>query len=336
MNRGPEGRGFFMRNFTEITDQNFEEAALEMYRHQYANNEVYGQFCDLIKRTPETVNALENIPFLPVELFKNHKVVTGVFSPEATFTSSTTTGGTPSRHMVKELAHYEKVYVEGFQREFGALENWTVLALLPSYLERSGSSLVVMAEGMIKRSAKKESGFYLYNHEELAQVLHNLQKQQQPTLLMGVTFGLLDFAESISAMDFPQLRVMETGGMKGRRKELIRAQVHALLKEKFPSSPIDSEYGMTELLSQAYLKNSELFACPPWMRVYTRDIADPLGEPQQNGSRGALQIIDLANKDSCCFLAISDQGRVFENGTFEVYGRLDKSEIRGCNLMVSL
>ena len=153
---------------------------------------------------------------------------------------------------------------------------------------------------------------------------------------MGVTFGLLDFAESISAMDFPQLRVMETGGMKGRRKELIRTQVHALLKEKFPSSPIDSEYGMTELLSQAYLKNSGLFACPPWMRVYTRDIADPLGEPQQNGSRGALQIIDLANKDSCCFLAISDQGRVFENGTFEVYGRLDKSEIRGCNLMVSL
>ena len=172
-----------MRNFTEITDQNFEEAALEMYRHQYANNEVYGQFCDLIKRTPKTVNTLKNIPFLPVELFKNHEVVTGVFSPEATFTSSTTTGGTPSRHMVIELAHYEKVYVEGFEREFGALENWTILALLPSYLERSGSSLVVMAEGMIKRSAKKESGFYLYNHEELAEVLNHLQKQQRPPCL---------------------------------------------------------------------------------------------------------------------------------------------------------
>ena len=336
MNRGPEGRGFFMRNFTEITAQNFEEAALEMYRHQYANNQVYGQFCDLIKRTPEVVQGLEHIPFLPVELFKKHDIVTGVFSPEVTFTSSTTTGGTPSRHMVKELAHYEKVYVEGFQREFGALNDWTILALLPSYLERDGSSLVVMAEGMIKRSEKAESGFYLYNHKELAQVLQRLQDQHRPTLLMGVTFGLLDFAESISTMEFPQLRIMETGGMKGRRKELIRAEVHALLKEKFPSSPIDSEYGMTELLSQAYMKNSGLFTSPPWMRVYTRDIADPLGIPQQNGSRGALQIIDLANKDTCCFLAISDQGRVFENGTFEVYGRLDKSEIRGCNLMVSL
>jgi hypothetical protein len=325
-----------MHNFTDITDQNFEAAALEMYRYQYANNQVYGQFCDLIKRTPKSVYALKNIPFLPVELFKKHPVVTGAFTPETVFTSSTTSGGTPSNHWVKELAHYEQVYVEGFEREFGAVENWTVLALLPSYLERSGSSLVVMAEGMIQRSGRQESGFYLYNHGALEKVLKTLQTQQRPTLLLGVTFGLLDFAENISAMDFPQLRVMETGGMKGRRKELIRIQVHARLKEKFPSSPIDSEYGMTELLSQAYMKNSGRFVCPPWMRVYTRDVSDPLGYPLQNGSRGALQIIDLANKDSCCFLAVSDQGRVFENGTFEVYGRLDKSEIRGCNLMVSL
>ena len=325
-----------MRNFTEITNQNFEEAALEIYRYQYANNKVYGQFCDLIKRTPETVNAIKNIPFLPVELFKKHEVVTGVFTPETIFTSSTTSGGTPSIHWVRELAHYEQVYVEGFEREYGAMEDWTVLALLPSYLERSGSSLVVMAEGMIQRSGKKESGFYLYNHGALEKVLIKLQKQQRPTLLLGVTFGLLDFAETISAIDFPQLRVMETGGMKGRRKELIRDQVHAQLKAKFPSSSIDSEYGMTEILSQAYMKNNGHFVCPPWMRVYTRDISDPLGYPMQNGSRGALQIIDLANEDSCCFLAISDQGRVFDDGTFDVYGRLDKSEIRGCNLMVSL
>ena len=336
MNRGLWDRGFFMRNFTDITDQNFEAAALEMFQYQYANNQVYGQFCDLINRRPKAVKALKNIPFLPVELFKKHRVVTGAFTPESVFTSSTTSGGTPSNHWVKELAHYEQVYVEGFEREFGPLEDWTVLALLPSYLERSGSSLVVMAEGMIQRSEKKESGFYLYNHEALEKALRTLQKQQRPTLLLGVTFGLLDFAETISAIDFPQLRVMETGGMKGRRKELVRDQVHAQLKAKFPSSPIDSEYGMTELLSQAYMKNSGHFASPPWMRVYTRDISDPLGVPVRNGSRGALQIIDLANQNSCCFLAISDQGRVFENGTFEVYGRLDKSEIRGCNLMVSL
>ena len=329
-------RGFFMRNFQDITEANFEQEALEMFRHQYENNALYGKFCALLKRTPEHIDGIQKIPFLPVELFKQHKVVTGSYTPEIAFTSSTTTGGTPSRHMVKDLDHYEAVYAEGFEREYGALENWTVLALLPSYLEREGSSLVEMAKGMIERSKRAESGFYLYNHKELVAVLQDLKKAEQPTLLIGVTFGLLDFAESISPMDFPQLRVMETGGMKGRRKELTRAEVHALLREKFPSSPIDSEYGMTELLSQAYMKNSGYFECPSWMRVYTRDIADPLAPPLRNGSRGALQIIDLANKDSCCFLSISDQGRVFENGTFEVYGRLDKSEIRGCNLMVSI
>jgi hypothetical protein len=201
-----------------------------------------------------------------------------------------------------------------------------------------------MARGMIEQSNDRRSGFYLYNHEELVEVLKVLQSEQKPTMLIGVTFALLDLATDIAngtwelegALKFPKMRIMETGGMKGRRKELIRAEVHAHLKLAFPESPIDSEYGMTELLSQAYLKNSGLFECPPWMRIYTRDAADPLSAPQRNNSRGALNVIDLANEDSCAFLALSDQGRVFENGTFEVYGRLDQSEIRGCNLMVSL
>ena len=223
LNRGLWDRGFFMRNFTDITDQNFEEAALEMFRYQYANNEVCSQFCDLINRRPKAVKALKKYSFFPVELFKKHEVVTGAFTPESVFTSSTTSGGTPSIHWVKELAHYEQVYVEGFEREYGPLEDWTVLALIPSYLERSGSSLVVMAEGMIQRSRKKESGFYLYNHGALENALTTLQKQQRPTLLLGVTFGLLDFAETISAIDFPQLRVMETGGMKGQAAKNLSA-----------------------------------------------------------------------------------------------------------------
>jgi len=195
-----------------------------------------------------------------------------------------------------------------------------------------------MAEGMIERSRDARSGFYLYNHAELLERLRELGDEKKPTLLLGVTFALLDFADFLGdqPLDFPELRVMETGGMKGRKKEMIRAEVHAYLRNAFPASSIDSEYGMTELMSQAYMKDSGVFVAPDWMRVYTRDIADPLSTPQQNGSRGALNVIDLANVDSCAFLALADQGQVFENGTFEVYGRLDHSEIRGCNLMISL
>ena len=332
-----------MQSISAITPENFEAQALELFKYQFEHNAVYGEFCRLLKRTPAVVKELGHIPFLPVELFKNHEVKCGDFTPEKTFTSSTTSGNVPSRHHVRSIARYEKVYTLGLEREYGPLADWTIIALLPSYLERDGSSLVHMAEGMIKASSDERSGFYLYQYDELNTLLRELQQEKKPTLLLGVTFGLLDFAEALEngsiaggAIAFEQLRVMETGGMKGRRKELIRAEVHEVLKHAFPKSPIDSEYGMTELLSQAYLKDSGLFSCPPWMRVYTRDIADPLGTPRRDGSRGALNIIDLANRDSCAFLAISDSGRVFENGTFEVYGRVDHSEIRGCNLMISL
>lgn len=320
------------------TDQEFEEEALALFQLQYAENPTYRAWCDLIKRTPQNTFHLADIPFLPVEFFKNHEVRTGQWEAEAVYTSSTTTGGTPSRHFCRSTSEYLDHTVRGFEAHYGHLQDWTVLALLPSYLERSGSSLVAMAEHWVRQCGHPLSGFYLYNHKELIETLLFLQERQQPTLLLGVTFALLDLAEYLkhNSLDMPNLRIMETGGMKGKRKELIRAEVHEQLKQSFPNSPIDSEYGMTEMMSQAYLLDSGVFAPPPWLRVYTRDISDPLSPIQRTGARGALQIIDLANKNSCAFLSLSDQGRVFDNGHFEVYGRLDHSEIRGCNLMISL
>jgi len=327
-----------MLDFRDITAQNFEQKALELFHWQCENNAVYAKYCELLSREPASISKIQDIPFLPVELFKNHSIQCGNWTPEISFSSSTTSGGTPSFHHVREKAHYERVYQDGFRQAYGAMEDWTILALLPSYLERSGSSLVTMAEGLVEASNDTRSGFFLYNHEELDSLLQVLAEEHKPTLLLGVTFGLLDFADYLNGrtINFPELRIMETGGMKGRKKEMIRTEVHQYLKTSFPASPIDSEYGMTELMSQAYLKDSGLFTPPAWMRVYTRDIADPLAPPLQNGSRGALNVIDLANVDSCAFLALSDQGQVFENGTFEVYGRLDNSEIRGCNLMITL
>ena len=327
-----------MLDFRDITAQNFEQKALQLFHWQSESNAVYEKYCELLGRDRSSISKIQDIPFLPVELFKNHSIQCGNWTPEISFSSSTTSGGTPSFHHVREKAHYERVYQDGFVQAYGPMEDWTILALLPSYLERTGSSLVTMAEGLIRASNDARSGFFLYNHEELDTVLQALAEERKPTLLLGVTFGLLDFADYLNGrtIEFPELRVMETGGMKGRKKEMIRAEVHAYLRNAFPASAIDSEYGMTELMSQAYMKDSGVFVAPHWMRVYTRDIADPLSSPQQNGSRGALNVIDLANVDSCAFLALADQGQVFENGTFEVYGRLDHSEIRGCNLMISL
>jgi len=327
-----------MLDFRDISAQNFEQQALELFHWQSRNNSTYAKYCELLGRNPAETSKIQDIPFLPVELFKNHRIQCGNWTPEISFSSSTTSGGSPSFHHVREKAHYERVYRQGFELAYGAMEDWTILALLPSYLERSGSSLVTMAEGLVAASNDQRSGFFLYNNQELDSLLQELAAEQKPTLLLGVTFGLLDFADYLNGrtIEFSELRIMETGGMKGRKKEMIRKEVHHYLKNAFPRSPIDSEYGMTELMSQAYLKDSGLFEPPQWMRLYTRDIADPLAQPMQNGARGALNVIDLANVDSCAFLALSDQGQVFENGTFEVYGRLDNSEIRGCNLMITL
>jgi hypothetical protein len=251
---------------------------------------------------------------------------------QVTFTSSGTTGMINSRHMVIDVSWYEESFRRAFDIFYGDIKNYTILALLPSYLEREGSSLIYMAEDLVKRSENSESGFYLYNHEELYQQLKKQQQAKKPTLLIGVTFALLDFAEH-HQIDFPELIVMETGGMKGRRKEMIREDLHQTLSKGFGVNIIHSEYGMTELLSQAYSNGNGIFNCPPWMKVITRDTNDPF-TTLDNDKTGGINVIDLANINSCSFIATQDLGKVYSDGSFEVLGRFDNSDIRGCNLLI--
>jgi hypothetical protein len=271
------------------------------------------------------------IPALPVSFFKTHNVATTVFSPELVFESSGTTQAVTSRHPVKDAAIYRESFIRCFERFYGDIKDWCILGLLPSYLERQHSSLVMMVDNMIKLSAHSQSGFYLDEHEKLADTLRELETKQQKTLLIGVTFGLLDFAAGFP-MPLKHTVVMETGGMKGRRKELTRLEVHRLLSEAFGISGVHSEYGMTELLSQAYSQDGGRFHCPPWMKLMVRDEYDPM--IVNPAGTGILQVIDLANIYSCSFIATEDVGRVYEDGSFEVLGRLDNSDIRGCSMMV--
>ncbi|GAC1443203.1 MAG: acyltransferase [Sediminibacterium sp.] len=277
------------------------------------------------------VKTLTQLPALPVSFFKTHKVVTGEFEPGLYFESSGTTQSINSRHWVKEVSIYRQSFIRTFELFYGPVENWCIIGLLPAYLERQHSSLVMMVDELVTLSEHANSGFYLTEHGKLADTLRQLEAQGQPTLLIGVTFGLLDFSEA-----FPQQLkhtiVMETGGMKGRRKEMTRAEVHDLLQKGLGVNRVHSEYGMTELLSQAYSRGDGRFACPPWMRVLVRDEEDPL-VVRASGS-GILQVIDLANVYSCCFIATEDVGMVYEDGSFEVWGRLDNSDIRGCSLLV--
>ena len=309
----------------------FQDACNLVFRQQYAGNAVYRQWCGLMQVTPATVLTPERIPALPISFFKSHKVVTGDFIPEKIFESSGTTGTATSRHFVKDTALYKDSFLKAFHLFYGDVRNWCILGLLPSYLERGNSSLVMMVDELIRQSGHPASGFYLDEHAKLSDTLSQLEKSGQPTLLIGVTFGLLDFAAA-----YPQKLkhtiVMETGGMKGRRKELTRAEVHQLLGEGLGVGSIHSEYGMTELLSQAYSAGEGRFVCPPWMKVMVRDEEDPLAIRPHG--RGLLQVIDLANTWSCSFIATEDVGRVYEDGSFEVWGRLDNSDIRGCSLLV--
>lgn len=305
--------------------------ALELFRHQIEYNPTYAKFVGLLGISANDVTGVENIPFLPVEAFKDHRVVTGEFTAESIFTSSGTTGSATSRHHVRDAGLYESVYTRGFERVYGPLSDFCILALLPSYLERSGSSLVAMARGFIEKSHHPKSGFYLNNLEELSEILGALSQSGQRTLLLGVTYALLDLAEN-----FPQpLRntvIMETGGMKGRRKEMVREDVHQILQSGFQVDTIHSEYGMTELLSQAYSQERGIFRCPPWMKILVREHDDPLHFILEK--TGGINVIDLANIDSCAFIATSDLGRVNTDGSFEVLGRFDYSDVRGCNLLV--
>ncbi len=318
--------------FNIQSSQEFEKVALAVFNHQFQHNITYRSFCDLLYIHPSDVRSLEEIPFLPIEFFKSHKIVTNSLTPETIFTSSGTTSVTASKHYVSDLLIYEKSFRKAFKYFYGNIEKYTVLALLPSYLERNGSSLIYMVNDLITHSKMPKSGFYLDELDKLASILTKLDSHGEKVLLIGVSFALLDLVEKY-AFDLKNTIIMETGGMKGRRKELIRGELHDLLSQGFNVKKIHSEYGMTELLSQAYSKGNGIFECPPWMKVLVRDTEDPL-TIRSNHKTGGINIIDLANINSCSFIATQDLGKINTDNTFEVLGRFDTSDIRGCNLMV--
>ncbi len=318
--------------FSISSPETFIALALDVFKFQFDNNPVYRSFCDLLYKHPSDVKRIEDIPFLPIQFFKSHNVLSSKNAIEATFSSSGTTGNITSKHNVTNLNIYEDSFRKGFNEFYGNIEDYVILALLPSYLERQGSSLIYMVNDMITQSKHPESGFYLNNISELKEQLIALDSKGQKVLLIGVSFALLDLVEAYQ-FQLNHTIVMETGGMKGRRKELVRAELHSILTQGFGVSKIHSEYGMTELLSQAYSKGNGCFDCPSWMQILTRDPEDALAL-QQHQKMGGINVIDLANINSCSFIATQDLGRVAKDGSFEIIGRFDSSDIRGCNLMV--
>lgn len=322
----------FKRALFSVSEADFEQTALEVFRFQAAQVPVYRDYLKLLGVDPLRVFEMHKIPFLPVELFKTHRVLPEGMEPQLVFSSSGTTGMVSSQHAVADLSLYENSFFRCFSHFYGPVSDYCVLALLPSYLEREGSSLVYMADFLIRLSGHPDSGFYLHDYEGLAQKLGQLEASGKKVLLLGVTYALLDLAEQFPG-PLKNVIVMETGGMKGRRREMVREELHAVLQDAFGVPAIHSEYGMTELLSQAYSKGAGHFFCPPWMRVAVRDVNDPFSY-MPRGRTGGLNIIDLANLYSCSFIAVSDLGRILPGGSFEVLGRFDHSDIRGCNLLV--
>ena len=318
--------------FAISSQKQFEKIALKVFRHQYENNIVYREFCELLKTDSHKVKSLDQIPFLPIQFFKSHNVVSNTNIIQETFTSSGTTGAVTSKHLVTDASIYEESYRKGFSQFYGNIEDYVVLALLPSYLEREGSSLIYMVEDLIQLSNHSESGFYLHNHDELIKKLIELDHSGQNVILIGVTYALLDLIEK-QQFQLQNTIIMETGGMKGKRKEMIREELHQQLCEGFGVSVIHSEYGMTELLSQAYSLGEGVFECPSWIQILIRDTEDALTYIPQ-GKTGGINVIDLANINSCSFIATQDLGKKNPNNSFEVLGRFDNSDIRGCNLMV--
>ncbi|WP_294824291.1 acyl transferase [uncultured Flavobacterium sp.] len=318
--------------FAISSKKEFEKVTLKVFRHQYDNNAVYRDFCGFLGRDKQTVKSVREIPFLPIQFFKTHDVLSSADPIQVTFTSSGTTGTATSRHLVTDLNYYEQSFRLAFSQFYGNIEDYAVLALLPSYLERDGSSLIYMVEDLIQGSNNPHSGFYLHNYDELIAKLTALDAEGQNVLLIGVTYALLDLIEK---QDFTLRNtiIMETGGMKGRRREMIREELHEVLCRGFGVSKIHSEYGMTELLSQAYSLGDGIFECPPWMDILIRDTEDALTYVDY-GKTGGINVIDLANINSCSFIATQDLGKKYPNQSFEVLGRFDNSDIRGCNLMV--
>ncbi|HCF03750.1 acyl transferase [Flavobacterium sp.] len=318
--------------FTSNNQKQFDKMALKVFRFQYENNLVYREFCDFLKTDVQKVKTIQQIPFLPIQFFKSHEVVSNSNPILTTFTSSGTTGIVTSKHLVTDVSIYEESYRKGFSQFYGNIEDYVVLALLPSYLEREGSSLIHMVDDLIQLSNHPDSGFYLHNYDELIEKIIQLDQSGQNVILIGVTYALLDLIEKHS-FQLENTIIMETGGMKGKRKEMIREELHLQLCNGFGVKSIHSEYGMTELLSQAYSLGDGIFKCPSWMQISIRDTEDALSYVRE-GKTGGINVIDLANINSCSFIATQDLGKKYSNGSFEVLGRFDHSDIRGCNLMV--
>ncbi|MGJ1447306.1 acyl transferase [Sphingobacterium spiritivorum] len=314
------------------SDKQFNDNCLNIFRYQYDHCQPYKQYVDYLHIDTKNITHYTQIPFLPIELFKSQEIITSGSVPQVTFSSSGTTGMITSKHLVADAKLYEQSFRKAFKQFYGDVRDIAVLALLPSYLERSGSSLIYMVDDLIKSSEQPESGYFLYNHADLFTALQKLKQKNTKTILFGVTYALLDFVETYE-IDFPELIIMETGGMKGKRKEMIREEVHDLLREGFNVPAIHSEYGMTELLSQGYSYGKGIFQHPNWMKILIRDTNDPL-TLTDNSRTGAINVIDLANIYSCSFIATQDLGKIYPDGSFEVLGRFDQSDIRGCNLLV--
>lgn len=318
--------------FTITSQKQFEKIALKVFRFQHENNKVYREFCNFLNTDVQKVKSLDKIPFLPIQFFKSHSIVSNSNEIQETFTSSGTTGMITSQHLVTDVSLYEQSYRLAFSNFYGNIEDYVILALLPSYLERKGSSLIYMVKDMIELTNNENSGFYLHNYDELISRLIELDSSGQNIILIGVTYALLDLIEK-QKFQLKNTIIMETGGMKGKRKEIIREELHDILCKGFGVNSIHSEYGMTELLSQAYSMGEGIFECPNWMQILIRDTEDALTY-LDFGKTGGVNVIDLANINSCSFIATQDLGKKYSNNTFEILGRFDNSDIRGCNLMV--
>ncbi|MDY0905746.1 acyl transferase [Pedobacter sp. CFBP9032] len=321
------------KNIFSVNDEKaFQAQALATFKFQAVNCQVYKEYIYHLKIDLNQVLDIEQIPFLPIGFFKTHSVLSSQKPIEITFSSSGTTGMVQSSHHVTDVSLYEQSYLQAFEQFYGKVSDYCFLALLPSYQQRSGSSLIYMVNDLIEKSTHPQSGYFLYNHDDLLHTLTDLKNKNQPTVLIGVTYALLDFIENFD-LHFPELIVLETGGMKGKRKEMVREELHEQLTKGFGVPAIHSEYGMTELLSQAYSLGEGVFQCPGWMKILVRDTNDPLTLIAQ-GKTGGINVIDLANVNSCAFIATQDLGKINSDGNFEVLGRFDNADIRGCNLLV--
>ncbi|WP_133576959.1 LuxE/PaaK family acyltransferase [Pedobacter metabolipauper] len=319
--------------FSIDTPQSFEKVCLDVFNYQAENCAVYREYISHLGIVPQKITQSAQIPYLPVSFFKTHNIISNTDPVQIIFSSSGTTGMSQSQHLVTDVLVYEKSFNLAFEQFYGEIENTCFLALLPSYQERDGSSLIYMVDALIGKSRHPDSGYFLHNHTDLFEKLKALKLTNQKTILIGVTYALLDFVDQ-HHIDFPNLLVMETGGMKGKRKEMVREELHQTLQDGFGISAIHSEYGMTELLSQAYSFGNGIFNCPPWMKIQLRETNDPLSAAPIHKT-GGINIIDLANINSCSFIATQDLGKIFPDGSFEVLGRFDNADIRGCNLLVN-